>query len=119
MLLYTDYPFKALLSVKTSWAHLVLTQNPEHNPQGDFALQQGYLNQSESPKFTYMGVGVYNANMFVDYQAGDKFSVVPILKQHMSCQRITGELYQGRWYDIGTPARLQQINQLLAEEKNN
>jgi MurNAc alpha-1-phosphate uridylyltransferase len=32
----------------------------------------------------------------------------------MHNEQVTGEHYQGKWLDVGTPARLQQLEQLLS-----
>jgi MurNAc alpha-1-phosphate uridylyltransferase len=38
-----------------------------------------------------------------------KFSVVPLLRAAMRERIVTGELYRGRWDDIGTIERLQAL----------
>jgi N-acetyl-alpha-D-muramate 1-phosphate uridylyltransferase len=45
-------------------AHLVLVDNPEHNPDGDFALEQGRVRESGLERFTFSGIGWYRPELF-------------------------------------------------------
>lgn len=60
---WSDYPYAELKDFEPSGlAHLVLVNNPGHNPQGDFAIEHNrVLNQGEQ-KFTFSGIGVYRAD---------------------------------------------------------
>ncbi|HHL32504.1 MAG TPA: nucleotidyltransferase family protein, partial [Oceanospirillales bacterium] len=107
----TDFDFKRIKISHNSLAHLVLVNNPEHNLQGDFAIDEqhrlSFINSGD--KFTYSGIGIYDPSLFSSCTAGT-FSVIPLLKDAMQKQLISGELYQGAWDDIGTIDRLTKIN---------
>jgi MurNAc alpha-1-phosphate uridylyltransferase len=105
---WTDYPFARLRAVKCDWAHLVMVPNPEHNPQGDFALLGARLREEGAAKQTFSGIGVYHPRLFEGCSPG-KFSVVPLLRTAMREQVVTGELFSGRWDDIGTAERLEAL----------
>lgn len=109
----TDIDFQQLnlTHLKNTLAHLVLVTNPQHNPKGDFAIGEnnGLSYRQGNNKHTYSGVGIYNPRLFKGCKAG-RFSVVPLLKQAMDKNLITGELFQGQWDDIGTIERLTEIN---------
>jgi MurNAc alpha-1-phosphate uridylyltransferase len=105
---WTDYPFGRLRAVKCDWAHLVMVPNPGHNPAGDFALHGARLREDGSVKQTFSGIGVYHPRLFNGCTPG-KFSVVPLLRAAMRERIVTGELYRGRWDDIGTLERLQAL----------
>jgi N-acetyl-alpha-D-muramate 1-phosphate uridylyltransferase len=114
---WTDYPLKKLHDIslqKTSaHAHLVMTDNPLQHPSGDFYLRDGLLSEAgEGKKLTWTGLRVINPILFAGCSDG-MFSIVPLLKQAMAKGLVSGEYYGGRWFDIGTPERLQQINELL------
>jgi MurNAc alpha-1-phosphate uridylyltransferase len=109
---FTDYPFSRLRAVKCDWAHLVMVPNPDHNPDGDFRLHGGRIRQNGGDRLTFSGIGVYNPRLFNDCKPG-KFSVVPLLKAAMTDHLVTGEAYVGSWDDIGTPRRLDNLNQSL------
>nr|WP_256489465.1 nucleotidyltransferase family protein [Pleionea sp. CnH1-48] len=113
---FTDFDFSTLMSKNTQYAHLIVVPNPEQHPEGDFALRDGVLNSTDLPKYTYAGLGLYHPQMFANYEAGSVLPLGPILRQQMLQQHISGQLYEGVWHDIGTPQRLEQLNQQILQE---
>lgn len=113
---WTDYPFEQLLHHPGGQAHLVLVSNPPQHPQGDFALQgDRVLPQGLSEAgghLTFSGIGVYRPTLFASCVAGT-FPLAPILRAAVLQGEVSGEHYSGRWFDVGTPERLQQLDQLL------
>ncbi|MCF2857885.1 nucleotidyltransferase family protein [Pseudoalteromonas sp. SMS1] len=107
--IFTDYDVHALsqLQLLEGEAHIVLVENPEHNPLGDFALVHQPSNQQ---KYTFSGIGLYHKSFFVDVAAG-KVPLGPMLRSGIGAHKVSSELYLGVWHDIGTPERLTQINQ--------
>ena len=106
---WTDYPCENLYDYSlTDKAHLVLVKNPEHNLEGDFYLTDGRLNESGLEKFTYSGIGVYSADFF-SQQTNSKFPLAPMIRRYISENKISGELYDGNWMDIGTQQRLNDL----------
>lgn len=117
--IWTDYSFKNLPEVdgEEMLAWLVLVDNPEHHPAGDFILQAGKVqepadNQGQEPAYTFSGIGVYHPALFAGLVPG-KQSIVPLLKQAMAKGKVGGEHYKGLWFDIGTPERLSALDELL------
>jgi MurNAc alpha-1-phosphate uridylyltransferase len=112
---WSDYPYAELKDFEPSGlAHLVLVNNPEHNPQGDFAIEHNrVLNQGEQ-KFTFSGIGVYRADFFAGMSQG-KAPLAPMLRAAIERGQVSGEIYRGHWLDIGTPQRLRQLEQLLQQ----
>jgi MurNAc alpha-1-phosphate uridylyltransferase len=108
----TDYPFARLRAVKCDHAHLVMVDNPPHNPQGDFSLQGAILKPEGPGKLTYAGIAVYHPRLFANCEPG-RYSVVPLLLEAMHNHIVTGERHAGLWSDIGTPERLEEINAAL------
>jgi N-acetyl-alpha-D-muramate 1-phosphate uridylyltransferase len=109
---FTDFPFETLKHrLKPDFlAHLVMVLNPAHHPKGDFHLSPaGHLRMEGDPKFTYSGIGVYKADLFNDCRAG-KFPLLPLLKQAMAQEALSGESYAGLWSDVGTPEALVRLN---------
>ena len=94
-------------------AHLILVNNPAHNPEGDFFLSptdSGRLVKNEgSPKFTFSGIGYYHPDLFKNLDHG-KRPLAPLLREAMKTDLITGELFSGDWRDIGTPERLAELD---------
>lgn len=105
-------------------AHLWLVPNPEHNPRGDFGLDGGLaLNlpkDAEQPRWTYSTFGLYRRELFMEpwcdivpgNPSGAKAPLAPLLRAAMDQQRVSAELYMGRWTDVGTPQRLESLNLL-------
>ena len=114
--IWTDFDFKKLtancLSGK-SLAHLVLVDNPRENPGGDYALKNGVVNRAGGDiSFTYAGIGIFNPVLFSGYDQ-TKGPLRPLLDEAIDQGYVTGQLYKGLWYDIGTPDRLDKVNQSL------
>lgn len=113
--IYCDYDFSKLPSSLSNMAHLVLVNNPQHNPEGDFALTaSGEIEQEGQSKQTFSGIGVYHPDLFKGCQKG-KLALAPILRKAMEQHQVTGESYQGVWHDIGTPERLNELDLYLKD----
>ncbi len=108
-------------------AYLWLVPNPEHNPDGDFGLSaQGLaLNLpkpapgvTQPPRYTFSTIALYKRAFFgaawcaipAGNPAGVKAPLAPLLRAAMDARLVGAALYTGRWTDVGTPERLQQLN---------
>lgn len=111
--IWTDFDYRVLPVRPDGLAHLVMVDNPAHNPAGDFALKGGLLSTSGQTLHTYSGIGIYDPRMFSETDT-QLFSLVPLLKQAMLNEQVSGQYFNGQWFDIGTPERLAQLDQLLA-----
>jgi len=117
---WTDFDFASLqpLDGKDRLAHLVLVKNAEHNPHGDFYLDdKGLLHEdrrASEQRLTFSGISVLHKNLFAGYPI-QPLSLVPLLQSAMAEHRVSGEIHQGLWMDIGTPERLKEVNSLHAE----
>ena len=114
---YCDYDISNLPSSVSGLAHLLLVNNPLHNPQGDFVLtKSGEIEQEGKAKLTFSGIGVYHPDLFKDYAKG-KLALAPVLRKAMEHHQVSGEFYQGIWHDIGTPERLSELDLYLKDNK--
>ncbi|WP_298443612.1 N-acetylmuramate alpha-1-phosphate uridylyltransferase MurU [uncultured Ferrimonas sp.] len=109
---YCPYPWHTLALPAGQLAHLLLVPNPDHNPNGDFALHAGVVAARGENRFTYSGCAVLDPQLFAACQPG-RFALGPLLKQHMNRGRISGQLIDEPWCDVGTVARLQQLEKQL------
>lgn len=128
-----DFEFTAqavsAFRARNDLAHLWLVPNPGHNPGGDFGLGAAEpggraapraLNCSTddpTPRWTFSTIGLYRAALFAppwcDIPAGNpqgqRSGLASVLRRAMDHGRVSAELYAGRWSDIGTPQRLQAV----------
>lgn len=111
---WTDFPFAALCQRELpGLAHLVLVDNPEHHPEGDFVLEGSQvLADADAPALTFSGIGLYSPRLFDGCGAG-RFPLAPLLRRAMESGRVSGERYGGRWLDVGTPERLAWLDRHL------
>lgn len=112
--IWCDYDITSLINRKLEHeAHLVLVNNPEHNTQGDFAIEDGLVKNTGEKKLTYSGIGLYTTGFFADTEPGKK-ALGPILRKKSELNKVSGEYYNGQWVDIGTIERLAQLRSYLS-----
>ncbi len=110
----TNFPFKTLKQREIDLAHLVLVNNPEHHPSGDFGFDGDLLSDHAAEKYTFSGIGLYHPSLFSGNQQGVR-KLAPILREAMHLNRVSGEKFNGFWMDIGTPQRLEELDQLYQQ----
>ncbi len=115
--IFTDFDYQTLPEQLDSDAHLVLVNNPQHNLQGDFALENGRIIDKGSAKLTYSGIGLYHPHFFKDCNPG-RAPLAPLLHQSAQANDLTGQQYDGLWSDVGTPERLAEINSSLDNKQS-
>ena len=110
----SDYDFAGLPAQPTSVAHLVLVSNPEHNPNGDFHLDNGLVRSEGEKKLTYSGIAVFKPELFLGIR-DERFALAPVLRQAMASDQVSGEHFAGHWLDVGTPDRLKAAKSLIKQ----
>lgn len=104
--IWTDYPRSRLVPpTGNALGHVVLVDNPPHNPGGDFTLLGKRVHTTDEHRLTFAGIGVYHPALFRDCPDG-VVALGPLLRNAADADRLTGEHYCGRWHDIGTVERL-------------
>jgi N-acetyl-alpha-D-muramate 1-phosphate uridylyltransferase len=94
--------------------HLVMVPNPPFHTLGDFALSaDGKLSIDGSPRFTFGNIGLYDTRMFRDLPPNTRRALTPYYQATVAAGRATGELYEGRWENIGTAAQLEALDRAL------
>lgn len=117
---YTDHMFTQNISLPSGvLAHLWLVANPEHNLKGDFELNGSWVSPIDSSKgesgYTFSGIAVYHQSFFEQKERLSGSSKVaplgPLLRSFAARNKISGEMLSKRWVDVGTPERLQALNE--------
>lgn len=109
---WSDYEPDADFDLGDALAHLVLVSNPDHNLQGDFALENGLVKNEGRVKYTFSGIGYYRPELFSNLAYGPA-PLAPLLRAAMQNKNVSGSYYEGVWRDIGTPERLAEVNRMF------
>lgn len=111
----TDYPFQRLTELTFSqWAHLVMVPNPPENPQGDFAVENGFITYSKVDRLTYSGIALLHPALFANCQE-TVFSLTQVLRPAINQGQVTGEIFLKKWYDAGSFRQLKTLNTMNRE----
>lgn len=110
---YADYPWPHLVERARALppgqlAHLVMVPNPPHNPAGDFALVDGQVRNGSEARRTFSGISIHRPQMFAGCRPGH-FPMLPLWRAAADRGELGGELFEGRWSDVGTKERLQAL----------
>ena len=128
--IWSDVDYARLPSAPAGDAHLVMVDNPAHNPSGDFALDGDRLASDGPRRLTFSGIGVYRASLFERWREvigtadgaerdPPRFKLAPLLRAAMARNAVRGEHHRGRWTDVGTPQRLADLDAVLEDEARN
>ncbi len=117
--IWTDYDFARCADVPPDCdGLLVMVPNPAQHARGDFFVAAQRIVAHETPvRRTYSGIAVYRPGFFAGSAPG-KFPLLPLLQRALNAGRLAAQLYDGLWFDIGTPQRLQELDTRLASGAN-
>jgi MurNAc alpha-1-phosphate uridylyltransferase len=126
--IYCDYDFARLPGLAAQMqsnqdnAHLILVNNPEHHPNGDFLLHDDrVISSALSPQhsaLTFSGIGLYQPSLFARIARGTKAQLAPLLREQIALGKVSGEHHKGMWIDVGTPQRLGELDKRLRALQN-
>lgn len=120
---WTTFDFRVLTQFELAHlAHLMLIDNPTHNPLGDFVLLgdgmvDGKTNADEHT-LTFAGISVMSPRLFDDLTAGEVAPLAPLLTKAIQQRQVTGQKLGDMWVDVGTIERLQALEQYLLNKNN-
>ncbi|MDW2980750.1 MAG: nucleotidyltransferase family protein [Rhodanobacter sp.] len=122
---WCDVDFAALPAEPQGLAHLLMADNPAHHPGGDFRLDaEGRLRDDGEPRLTYSGIGVFRRELLEDWREAvgaapgadakpPRFKLRPLLQAAIATAKVGGSHHRGAWTDVGTPARLAELESAL------
>jgi MurNAc alpha-1-phosphate uridylyltransferase len=105
--------------------HLVMVPNPAYHPAGDFALVPGSADSvarvalDGDARLTYANIGVYDTALFGELPRGTKLKLLPLLRDWIGRGLASGERYDGRWANVGTPGDLASLDAVLRQAQPN
>lgn len=93
----------------TKLAHLLLVNNPVHHISGDFCLESSIVKKrSADNQYTYSGIGIFEPALFRNLPA-QKTPLRDVLSPAIEAENISGQYYDGHWFDVGTIERLAEL----------
>jgi len=111
---WSDYPLQRCSTrlAANDHAHFVLVPNPEFHRRGDFGLRGSRISDADGPRYTYANIGVFRPEFFAGCSPG-KFALAPLMFERVRQGQVSGELWSGRWNNVGTPAQLAELDRQL------
>ncbi|WP_280546056.1 N-acetylmuramate alpha-1-phosphate uridylyltransferase MurU [Halomonas sp. 11-S5] len=110
---WCDLDPASLPALNDDLARLVLVDNPDHHPQGDFRLDaDGRVHPEGEPRLTFAGISLLDPAL-VAHEPPGAFALAPLLRRAMDEGRVGGHHHRGAWVDVGTPERLADLDRHL------
>jgi MurNAc alpha-1-phosphate uridylyltransferase len=110
---WTDFPLSSLRLAVDDVAHFVVVPNPDFHASGDFGFDGARMTESGS-KYTYANIGVFTPQFFAG-RAPVRFALAPLMFEWIRKGKVSGELYEGAWHNLGTPQQLEALNRQLTQ----
>lgn len=119
--IHTDYDYASLherlrtmaASADAPHMHMVMVPNPDYHPAGDFVLASGKLALEGGPRSTFGNIALYRTRLFSELPRGEKLRILPLYRDWIGQGWATGEMFTGRWSNVGTPADLADLDRTL------
>ena len=100
-------------------AHLIGVSNPEHNPNGDFKINDNIVEITKgSNNLTWSGISIINPVIFKENSFESKtFNMWDtVLPKYISSKKVTAHASSEFWIDVGTPERLNLANRVYNDK---
>lgn len=127
--IYTDYDYASLRARVEAMeaasapphAHMVMVANPPYHLQGDFCLADGRLtlgggggvgvgDDAVAPRLTFGNIALYRTSLFRELPRGVRLQMLPLYRGWIARDWVSGEFFDGRWANVGTPSDLTQLD---------
>jgi N-acetyl-alpha-D-muramate 1-phosphate uridylyltransferase len=93
--------------------HLVMVDNPDYHPDGDFALVDGRIEREGAVRQTFANIGLYDTALLRALPPGVKLRLLPYFHRWIAARLVSGEHFAGAWANVGTPADLALLDRRL------
>ena len=128
----TDFDYRRLLPAAEAIrggrfdGHLVLVENPPYHPGGDLGVvadsatdlaakspqETGLVATRSNTQYTYANIGVLAPQLFAGL-APERRRLFPWLFAAVDRGRVSAQLWQGKWWNVGTPQELAIVDKSL------
>ena len=112
--IWTNFPFRKLIAIRPKTAHLILVDKPDNRSQGDFYLEGDLIKRGDNEEndLVFSGIAVISGNAFAD-TSQKAFSIAKnIYFPSSKKNELTGEMFHGTWFDIGTHQQLKAVRRI-------
>lgn len=116
---WSDYSLRSLFGLTLApdcLGQLLFVANPEYRETGDFTLRSGIVAEREEGErgYTFSGISLIRPELVADYpRCRERFALREVFDWAIAQGRLGGELYEGCWWDVGTPERLAALDTQL------
>lgn len=109
---YTELNYEEFLKINLGddLGHLFLVNNPLHNAKGDFSLSNNRVVSGHD--YTFSGLALYKKEAFINIPI-EKLKLKPYFDEWIKDNRLQGKVMSDFWCDVGTPERLNNLDQRL------
>ena len=105
--IYTGIPFDSQFKLSDAAMHLMMVNNPTHHPEGDFSSTELGI-PGDQLRYTYSGVAYIDPALFTHGKSA--FPLVNNIRNCISANTISAQVFNGVWFDVGTASRLHNAN---------
>jgi N-acetyl-alpha-D-muramate 1-phosphate uridylyltransferase len=111
--IHTDLPLAELPGdlPAGSLAHLVVTPRPPFRNEGDFDVRDGRVT-ARGDAYVYCGIALLHPAALAGRRP-EPFSLRDVFFALLAEGRLSAQIWQGRWTDIGTIEQLESLNEAL------
>ncbi|MDR2016390.1 MAG: nucleotidyltransferase family protein [Burkholderiales bacterium] len=96
-------------------AHLVMVPNPSYHSEGDFALDKHGLLRMVGERLTFGNIGIYHTELFSSIAPDVPQKLTPYYRQWVAQGMVSGECYDGSWFNVGAPEDLAALNAVIVK----
>lgn len=126
---WSDYPYSRLANFTLpahAEAHLVLVPNPEHHQRGDYSFRdtdtEGDVlvpRRKTGLSYTFSGMSMITPRLMTAFVQAERevqpvFPLREVLQAAVERGGVSGEVFKGRWCDVGTVQRLAELEQTFS-----
>ncbi len=113
--IYCEISLDSKFLLGDSLMHVVMVDNPAHNPKGDFNAAELNLPNNGNQRYTYSGIAYLHPKLFTHERR--IFPLIETIKTAIANKTISASVYNGAWFDVGTGTRLHEANVYALHKK--